>query len=349
MQYLGFVNLTPFAAQPLLLSDERGADLFTCVVKGSFGLHRQREGTSLSIAGEQAPVSIAPEYYGDPELSSVKYDSDAVPVKLGTDIVLIGHARPEFGSAAWLDVSLTVGPAQCVVRVFGNRVWTAPRGKWTATPPEPFEAMPLVYERAFGGWDRSSPDPAQHEFEPRNPVGVGFVAKRNGAVQEGSPLPNLENPRDLVTGPTDRPTPIGFGFIGPHWQPRARYAGTYDAGWQRDRMPLLPDDFDRRYYNAAYPSLALQGFLRGGEPVEVLNVSEEGPLRFWLPTFQPFGSVRMKDGGIHRFGMALDTIILNTDEDRLFLIWRGSLPIDKRVHDVLWAKAQLAEGGAVRL
>jgi hypothetical protein len=349
VEFLGFVNLTPFAAQPLLLSDERGADVFTCVVKATFSLVHHREGTSLSIAEEQAPVCVAPVYNGDPAASSVKYDTETALTKLGTDVVLIGHAHAPRAGVTCLDVSLAVGPARSVVRVFGNRVWTTILGRWTASVPEPFEAMPLVYERAFGGWDRSSPDPARHDYEPRNPVGVGFIAKKQGTVREGAPLPNLENPADLIGSPADRPAPAGFGFIGPHWQPRAAYGGTYDARWQEQRMPLLPDDFNRRFYNSASPALALNGFLSGGEPVEVVNASPRGTLRFWLPAFRLVGTVRMKDGATHQIGMALDTVILNTDEDRLHLIWRGSLAIHKRVHDIMWAKAQLvADDGVTR-
>jgi hypothetical protein len=211
-----------------------------------------------------------------------------------------------------------------------------------ASPPEPFERMPLVYERAFGGWDRTNPDLKHHDFEPRNPVGVGFLSKKHGLVQEGMPLPNLENPYEPIQSPADRPTPAGFGYIGAHWQPRASFAGTYDASWERRRMPLLPDDFNARYYNAAHPGLALNGFLRGGEPVEVLNASSSGPLRFALPTAQPFGTVRTRDGETRRIGMALDTVILNADENQLMLIWRGSLSVHKRTHDIVWAKAQLA-------
>jgi hypothetical protein len=58
----------------------------------------------------------------------------------------------------------------------------------------------------------------------------------------------------------------GFGFISPHWQPRAGLAGTYDASWQASRAPLLPVDFDRRHLNAVSPGLVAPGYLRGGEP-----------------------------------------------------------------------------------
>jgi hypothetical protein len=348
VQYLGFVNLTPFAAQPLLLADEQGAELFTFVVKATFALQPGPDTTLALIAGEQMPVCVAPVHYGEPATSSVKFESETAPVKLGTDVVLIGHARPQYGRGTLVDVYLSVGPARVVVRVFGNRVWTTALGRWMPSAPEPFDAMPLVYERAFGGWDRSSADPARHDYEPRNPVGVGFVSKKHGTLLEGAPLPNLENPYEPIGNPTDRPAPVGFGFVGPHWEPRKAFAGTYDDRWEAQRMPLLPDDFDRRFYNSASPALALRGFLRGGEPVEVLNASTRGALRFSLPVAQPYATVRMKDGATHRVGMAMDTVILDTDEHRLLMLWRGSLPI-RSVHDVLWTKTQLvATGGAAQ-
>jgi hypothetical protein len=288
------------------------------------------------------PLCVAPKYNGEPGMSSLKYDTEVAPTKLGTDVVLVGHARPGLTRATFLDVTLSVGPARSTVRVLGDRFWSSSAGRWVATPPRPFEAIPLVYERAFGGWDRSDPDPSRHGYEPRNPVGVGYVGK-HGTVQEGAPLPNLENPREPITGPTDRPAPLGFGYIGAHWHPRARFAGTYDDRWEKERMPLLPNDFDRRFYNAAHPSLALSGFLRGGEPVEVVNSSAQGALRFVLPSAQPYATMRMRDGTTQRLGMALDTVIVNTDDDQLLLVWRCGMPVPKRIYDVLWTKTQLPQ------
>src|SRR5208337_4822029 len=92
------------------------------------------------------------------------------------------------------------------------------------TPPEPFERIPLVWERAFGGWDRSHADPAKHTCEPRNPVGTGFRQK-HGHPEEGVRVPNLEDPRYPSRHYGDAPPPAGFGFTGPSWQPRAAFAG----------------------------------------------------------------------------------------------------------------------------
>ncbi len=338
---MGFVNLTPFAAEQLLLGDERGGDVLTFVVKATYAMTPAASGIGLAVAEEQVPVQVAPEYYDDPETGSVKYDSDAVYTKLGTDVVLIGHAHAA-GDMTEMDVRLRVGPLGMTVRVFGDRVWTKTAGRWRISGPQPFQAMPLVYERAFGGWDRTNPDESKHEYEPRNPAGVGFLAKR-GKPHEGTPLPNLEDPRALIKRPKDRPAPVGFGFIGPHWHPRVQYSGTYDRRWEQKRMPLLPEDFDRRFYNAAHPMLAAGGFLQGGELVEVANASRHGFLRFQLPVAHPQATVKMKDGGLNRVPMNLDTVIVNTDDDRLFLVWRGSMSIQKKTHEMLWAKTQLLD------
>jgi len=47
-----------------------------------------------------------------------------------------------------------------------------------------------------------------------------------------------------------------FGPIGRHCKPRVQLAGTYDDSWTEDRMPLLPDDFQERFHNAAPVGLA---------------------------------------------------------------------------------------------
>ena len=345
MEYFGFVNLTPFDAQPLLLTNERGVDSFTCIVKATFDLLSRYDATSVRISDEQVPVCMEPIHNGEPGKSSVKYDLDCSPTKLGTDVVLVGHAYATSGRATWLDVSLAVGPVNRIVRVFGDRSWTSTMGRWVATAALPFERMPLVYERAFGGRDLTRPEAADTEFDARNPVGVGFLSKKHGVVREGAPLPNLEDPYEPISTPTDRPQPAGFGFIGAHWQPRVSFAGTYDDRWQNERMPLLPEDFDPRFYNAANPALTCNGFLRGGEPIEVANASPHGTLRFSLPSSSPYGTIRTKDGELHRIPMALDTVVLDTDQAKLFLVWRGGLPIHKRLYDIAWAKAQLAPNG----
>lgn len=230
-------------------------------------------------------------------------------------------------------VSLKVGPVSASVRVMGDRMRFKSMGSTSMTRPLPFERMPLRYERAFGGWDRSHPDPAHHSFEPRNPVGVGF---RTGArFFEGEQrLPNLEDPQYPLTQPGQRVPPAGFGFLSPNWQPRAAYVGTYDESWRKQRMPRLPEDFDPRYFNAASPGMVVSGYLKGGEPVTLLNASPQ-PLSFQLPSEPPpTVSVSLSFAGDTRLDMKLDTSIIDTDRQWLMLLWRGSVALKDGADDV---------------
>ena len=343
MAHEGFIDLTPFSAGQYLLADESGADVLTIVVKATYAI----TGTStVELAEEQAEILAAPEHYGEPETSSIKCDSEVCFVKPATDAVLIGHAHSNPEDREKIDVSLSIGPLRKTVRVFGNRCWKTRLGLRWATRPEPFEKIPLTYEHAFGGWYRVGDDPSKHTCDARNPVGRGFVPRKHKGVPGEFLLPNLEDPAHLLRRPGDCPTPAGFGFIAPGWLPRSRFAGTYDEGWQRNRMPLLPEDFDRRYFSAAHPDLVAPGFLRGGEPVEITNASSRGTLRFLLPKVTPEAVVMFKDGNRQAIEMKLDTVIINTDEDLLFLIWRAHVSVWGKTYDIVWAKTQLKGTGS---
>jgi len=302
-------------------------------------------GKMIVVEDKPVSVNVAGQYRGNPLESSYVYEPETAPIKLGTDVVLIGHAYAVSETSTEVQVRLRVGLLDKTVRVIGDRTWVRSLGSLSMTYPKPFEKIPLVYEQAFGGWDRSHPDPNKHSFEPRNPVGTGFRSK-DGRFEEGMRLPNLEDPRHPISNFGDAPPPAGFGFTSPDWQPRASFAGTYDERWMRDRMPLLPKDFDRRFFNAASPGLIASGYLKGDEPVLIENASRRGTLLFNLPGVPPpecrVQLVGKRDAQIL---MALDTVIINTDQDLLLLLWRGHLPLRNGPHDVVSIQVQ-AQGVA---
>ncbi|MCI0640692.1 MAG: DUF2169 domain-containing protein [Gemmataceae bacterium] len=324
-------NATPFAFEPLFLADEEGRPLFVPVVKATYSIH-PRQG--LAVAEKQLPVDPGGKFWGDPDTSSYKYEPECAFIKLATDVALIGHAHAPNPRTTELDVKLRVGPLEKIVRVVGDRKWVKGALGVSATDPKPFERMPLIWERAFGGTDRTDPDPAKHTLEPRNPVGIGMRQKDNG-LGDGVPLPNLEDPKRLLRGYGDAPPPAGFGFTGPSWQPRAAFAGTYNDAWMKSRMPLLPKDFDRRFFNAAAPGLIASGFLKGNEPVVIDNVLPGGSVAFSLPGVPaPEVLVALARGEDQLLRTQLDTVIINTDEKLLLLIWRAHLVVRNGPHDV---------------
>ena len=303
-----------------------GLDYAVFVVKGTFGI--PEGGSAPVLADEQVPVVFADEHYGEAGFSSVKYEMDTCLIKPGTDVVLVGSAIGR-QAARRIDVGLQVGQVKKVVRVFGDRRWERHLGRWRMSEPKPFETMPLVFERAFGGRDETHNNEKKHKFEPRNPVGTGFVARRSSDRLEGLLLPNLEEPAQLIGGWKDRPDPAGFGFVGRHWEPRVRFGGTYDEAWQNERCPLLPDDFDERFFNGAVRGLVTKRHLRGGEAVRVVNASAAGELRFTLPICE-FDITACIKGEIQEHGCVLDTVIIEPESSRMILTWRATIPCPRK-------------------
>lgn len=335
----GFVNLTPFAAGHFLLLDARGTEVLTLAVKASFQLPSPARLTPLE---PQIPIHLEPVFHGEIGVSSLKYELDAVLPKLTTDVVLLGHAHAPSPRTTQLEVSLRVGALSKQVLVMGDRVWDQFMGTTTLSSPLPFERIPLTYERAYGGWDRSNPEKPVADM--RNPVGTGFIAHPSRTRCSGVRLPNLEDPRNRIRLPGDHPAPAGLGFIAPHWQPRLQFAGTYDTAWQQQRLPLAPQDFNPRHHNAAPMDLQSLAFLVGGEPVELRHVSARGTLSFRLPSHR-FEGVVMLRAQRQAFPLHLDTVLIDTDAHHLVMTWRGGLSIHRRIHELAWAKVQPVNGG----
>jgi hypothetical protein len=328
---MNLINHTPLKAAPFLLMDHAGAESLLVVIKGTWSVGT--EGT-LSIADEQVPIRLSPLYNGDPGSSSLRYDTDVVLEKPGTDCALIGHAWAPKTGAQYVDVTFTAGPVCHQARVFGERRWMTRRLRGASiSQPVPFEKVPLTWEHAFGGADTSSPDPAAHEFCLENPVGRGMLSKNSQLEIDGSLLPNIENPADLIQKPGQRTMPRGFGMIAPFWQPRAGYAGSYDDNWRKNISPLPPTDLDPRFYLSSAPGLSTPKHLAGTEQVSVEGACKEGILRFDLPAIRPRASFRCRSLD-EEIALQLDTLIVEPDESRAILVWRGCMNVHGKVNEI---------------
>ncbi|GAB4229307.1 MAG: DUF2169 domain-containing protein [Deltaproteobacteria bacterium] len=325
----------PIAIVPAL--DKEGRDYAVVVVKGTYDLRGDLSTTPVSEV--QVPILLGDVFHGEPGKSSVKYESDTCLRKRGTDIVLLGHAYTRGNRRTSVDVTVQSGRLARTVRVFGDRHWYKSPMGWAISPPEPFVKIPLVYERAFGGGEMTDPPREGGPYEPRNPVGTGYSFAGRKEHLEGLPVPNLEHPGFLISDWKDKPPPAGFGFIGRSWTPRREYAGTYDAAWEKDRMPLLPADFDERYFNGAPAELVSDRHFAGGEPVRILNASAAGELAFHLPTFRAeiTASIRGKPAD---HPAVLDTVVVEPDEGRILLTWRATIPCHRSFLAVDWVRVR---------
>ncbi len=335
---LQLVNTTPFVAETLLLPDPEGVDTLFVVVKATFSI----QGGSPSVAELQRPVQKTDQAWGEPGRSSLRYASEVHTQKPSTDVVLVGEAWSPGGKLVTeLPVGVRVGPVQKAMYVIGDRVWQGGVVAPKISKPEPFSRMPLVYERAFGGVCATGGEPL---VEPRNPVGVGLSPR---SAIEGKRLPNLEDPAQLIARPEDRPAPVCAGFVAASWEPRRSRAGTYDGAWARERAPYLPADFDPRFLAMASPGLVSDGYLRGGEPVEIVNASPDGLLRFALPSCVFDVSVAFART-VEAVPLALETVLIEPNDRALSLTFRGGLRCDKRAlaaEEIAVALVDLTLGG----
>ncbi len=326
-------NHTRFAFETLFVNDEEARPQCVPLLQATYAIGI---GGALTLVDEQPAVNLAGEYWGDPATSSIKTEAQIAFVKAATDVVLLGHAHAPGGKATETQVGIRVGTLQKVVRVLGDRVMSRSLGRHAMSAPLPFDKIPLLYERAFGGCDvRGSRLPGVARCEPRNPVGVGYRDPRLPDDEE-VPAPNLEDPQRPFKGYGDTPPPAGFGFIAPNWQPRAAFAGTYGEEWDKTRKPLLPKDFDRRFFNAASPGLIAPGFLRGDEEVIVLNASPEERVAFKLPDVSTPGcNIELRGRKHVSLPMLLDTLIVDMDARRLTMLRRACVSVRNGPHDVV--------------
>lgn len=310
-------NKTPYAAERNWIRDKTGVHWWIVAVRATFSLDASGR---LTLADEQLPPTLAPEYFGPPDTSSLRYDSDLLAVKPATDVLLIASAHaPRRQAAPTVPVSLRIGPVQKQILVHGDRVYRRGGSDPTLSAPRPFVTQPIRYELAFGGIDVSDPDPRNHRIDERNPVGRGVTVR---------PARLADQPAHAVEYPDGKPAaagPAGFGPIDPSWLPRRVLAGTYDEAWARSKKPLLPDDYDPAFAMCS-PTDQRPGRLTGGERVELINMTPESRLVFELPriTFEctsRFGARREP----HPSHVA--TTLVEPDEQRLSIVWQSTLRV----------------------
>ena len=317
---MNLLNFTRMQAGVTVATDHHGHENVVVVAKGTFDVHPDGRCTPSS---KQQPLVYADVFRGEPGFSSVLYETDFAPRKPRADFVVNGSAHAPHGEPApFVDVAVEFGPVRKGMRVFGDRVWESSLLGLRASEPQPFVTMPIIYERAFGGADKSDPDEKHHAFESRNLVGVGLNVRRGRRDTVGTPLPNVERFDAPLGGPRQRPEPIGLGYVGRGWAPRRDRAGTYDQDWIDKHFPFLPPDFDEAYYQGA-PDDQQCPHPAGGERVTLVNLTADGRMSFELPAVEVPVKLVYK-GEPRDVAPVLDTVVVEPDERRCLLTWRAT-------------------------
>lgn len=332
------INATRMTAGYNMGLEPSGRELLVVVIKGTFRIPQAGDTAApFALHEAQLPLVMADTFTGAPGLSAPVCEVDFAPRKPRCDILLSGSAyAPDGRTATRVEAGIQIGAWSKRLAVVGPRQWDCGVATLRATPPQPFATQTISYDVAFGGTDLLHEDPAQHAAFMANPVGLGFHKHVKKAWVDGQPLPRTEELSRSVSGTNDDYRPMSFGPVGRGWEPRFRFAGTYGEEWLEKHFPFLPPDFDEQYFQAAPADQQLPlDFLKGG-PAEVtlLNLTPEGLTRFSIPHLVAPVSVFPKKGEREDYTAALDTVMIEPDQQRFTLTWRVARPLKKNMFEI---------------
>lgn len=332
-------NKTPFSSAAGLVLDNRGANIISLAVRGSFLFEDNWE--NINLSENQISPLFSEEYFDTPENSGIRFPADIVPGKLNTDIGLNGCVYKKDLRLKKIKASLKIGKNFKEILAIGDREWKKSllsASGYSISSPEPFVKLPIECSRMFGGKFEDKKDGIVF-FEP-NPNGTGFINDKKSAAQ--TKLPNFEIPGKEITAWKDKPLPASFGFTTPAWPHRKKLSGTYDENWRKNHCPLYPEDMDLRFFNSAQPELINDGFLKGGESVELINLTQDGYKKFKIPEYKIMACFYYENKEVFK-KTHLHTISIEPENSTLNLTWGCFLQIGNRPTDIEYIKIWLEE------
>ena len=322
-----FVNITAFSPFYFTNVDQFDREFHILIFRGTFKL---KNGVIMKPVPGQDPVQVSDVFYLDDPLNSTLTESDIIPYKPATDIIVTGHSYAPGGQAksSW-GAQVQLGEMKKTIVVYGDRYWYPDSTYgWKLGSAKPAVKVPLCYELAYGGQWRDN-DGNIHCYE-QNPVGRGFIGPEQQKQQNPIPAPQIESIEQSVKHLNGSYRPEGLGPIGRGWLPRQQLVGTTDESWAKEDFPGLPYDFDFAFYNCAHPDLIYPGFVRGNEVIKLINLDPASYIETALPGLMVGALINQK---LVTRGF-LDTVILSPDQQKASLIWRATFRSSEPIHHI---------------
>jgi hypothetical protein len=266
----------------------RGQLQATVVVKATFALNPGGQVQLIS----PAPVVQADRTFGDHLVGSVQHALETAPSLAKCDVILHGHAWGRGKRSSTVRLALHRERAVLMsktVHVCGDR---DAMGK-----PRPFECMPLVYERAWGG--------------------LGF-----GDNPVGTDKPNLLDPADVQKSAC-------FAPISHTWPARKQLLGSLDPatfsalfGGVAGKIIEVPEALPWAYFQAAPPEQQTN-YLRGDECLVLDGVHPSRP-RIITQLMGMVGAASVRSCGTQTpMELVADMLVIDGDRQVCSIVWRG--------------------------
>lgn len=238
-----------------------------------------------ALLGTPAPVALADEL---------------LPQKPRVDVMLVGSVYAE-RPVSRIVAYLSMGPLEKAVEVCSDRWVDAANAIHQGSL---FKSMPLTWERTAGGPDTM------------NPVGVKAARTNQGKLL----LPNVQPLATDPVAPDWTVAPTSFAPIPKTWPVRASLLGGHAPPNFQER-PVLADDFNFSYLQAA-PRDQQAPSLDPGDPIFLEGLHPTLPK---ITTKLPRFTIRaMVDESNVELPLACDTVLIDTDSQRITVLWKGS-------------------------
>ena len=299
---MDFFNDTEFQADVFRAAPWEDAILAMVVAKATF---RVAENGEAKLDDDPVPVLREPM-----ETPFGILPIDMAPQKGGVDLLVLGQAYAPGGKPAdKMPISLQVGSFKYTFAVVGDRFWKKDKWGLNPTPPKPFLTMPVSHENAYGGKALLKNKEVPNGY---NPLGKGYILDKAEAT--GVPLPNIEDPHDIVTSWESQPLPAGFAPIPLGTQITAERGVAID---EETKQPTVKPEF----YNCAHPKMVIPE-LRSGDEVILTGMTPDGEFKFKVPQISLEALLSLEDE-LFPYPMRMDTLCILPEERRFFIIMRA--------------------------
>ena len=275
------------------------------------------------------PVYGVERHHHNMPTRSVAITADMAPPPPRAEVLFSGHAYALAGKPVaerLVRLGLWRGDTELfdkALRVVGDRKATADSG---LAEPAPFTKLPIVYERAYGGFGCD-----------RNPFGCG-----HGETEPEGPQPNILDPNDACHTSC-------FAPLSRVWPERKRLLAGMRPRRLDQRIIDLPKDFDFSFFQAA-PADQRADELRPGDRVILEGLTPGGGT---LHSFIPEARILLREVASKRLeamgSLQANTLRIDGDAETCSITWRGVAPLPhERALDGLGLLLALElDGGAV--
>lgn len=201
-----------------------------------------------------------------PMVSPIIAADESMAFKLATDLIIQGSAYAYDGKTSKTTASVRFGNVERNITVYGPRHGEFDLyGRPIFSEAEPFEEVPLRWDKAYGGFDLvafkrrgvpwlnpRNPRSGLHPLAttpyhyPRNPCGSGYLLEQDQESFYGLRIPQLEHPSSRVTpermavktpdGWMRGPLPAAWDFQPLDFFPRCAYLGL-PPSYEKETCP----------------------------------------------------------------------------------------------------------------